>query len=321
MYTPPPYIAAWFAQNPQPNAAFNKVAAQLPALSAAQESAFASGQVALDGVKDAEAALDTYLAEVRDGSRHADKAFEAQAKSAIAQTRSVHEAAAGNTSRLTRVSSGTRKAFDHILKAATTLAGENASVELAKPIKLPAGKSAAEVVAIQREVLGALDDEVEAVQRALQPKSEALARAQAELAVEVRRGRLAVSAGGSVIWPMTPLPVRPMVGSEVVKIPDVVAIIAALNAEALERQIEQAVDRLYAGVPDEQQLSAPQKRARLAKIASQRFEAELVEVAAIFAAWAEGRADIGLRPDVDPLAVLGVTAWKANPVDRSLIHI
>jgi hypothetical protein len=307
--TLPPFAVAWLAPYQPAQERYDLVSATSPSLDAAQAARLASQNQAGKVKQDLQAEL-AYMTnqDVRDPA--AEKRQRAQIDQAL-QAQLVHEAA---TTEATQVSHGTRVASDRTAKMIEgTLAPANAVLELASPPKLPKsqkGLSARDIALAQRDALAANDDLAEATERALAPKHEVLALAQGQLAAEIHRGRISVTPRGRLVLPTTPLPVRPAVGSEVVTIPDVFAIAAALNAEQLSSAVEEAVERLFAGVPEDQQLSGPEKKRRLRKLKDERFEIELLEVEAIFAAWKSGDFSIGLRPDTDPLAVLGIRSWK-----------
>ncbi|MEO7221563.1 MAG: hypothetical protein ABIY37_03745 [Devosia sp.] len=311
--TLPPFAASYLGRFPPALERFDLLAAMTESLSAAQRARYASQTSAADNVQE----LNAKLAQ-QTNEKPRDPAAEQRLANQIEQAKAIVQTAETATIAATRVSHGTRVALDKVSQMIEgTLAGENADLELAAPPKLPKGKPA-DIALAQRAALDDLDDQVETIERALAPKAEVLALAQGQIAAESRRGALRVSARGSIIWPETPLSVLPLRGSEVVKIPDVVAMLAALHADALGAAVEEAVNRLYANVPADQTFSGPERKRRLAQIKAQRFEIELLEVEAVFQAWRDGDTSVGLRPDCDPLAVLGVRSTKAGEARQSL---
>ncbi|MBI4923005.1 MAG: hypothetical protein HY834_14770 [Devosia nanyangense] len=311
VYQFPPFLATYLNRFPQAQARLERLVPVVDLLAVEQGAKFAADQRALANVKDAEAKFARYRTDVAKGDVKADPAEAARLKRGIAAAQEARLTVESSVNAMTRVSHGTRVALERAVKFATELAQANADLELTKPPTMPKG-TLAEVIAGQRAALEELDDEAEKVERAMQPKSETLALAMAELGAEVRKGRLGVTGRGSLLWPMALTDARPSIGSEPVKIVDATAVLAALHADELGAQVEAAVERMYADVPESEQLSAPEKRKRLNAIKAKRFEAELVEVEAVFKAWADGSVSVGLRPDVDPRAVLGVANWKAG---------
>ena len=312
-YNLPPYVADWLTKYPTVTSRFETLTAQVPVLEAEQASRFASGQVALAAVKTAESNLQIYYRDVERRNGPSTKVEEDRLRRAISTAKNAASAIESNVLHATRVSHGTRVALERTASLIKKLNG--ADLELAKQ-----GKPGD--LLTQRNVLEGLDDDAEQVEQALQPSADCLARAVAELSAESYRGRLRVTAGGSLVWPEVPLPVAPTFpGGGVVSVIDTAALITSLNLEGLTAQIESAVERLYEGVPAAAQLTASEKRKRLDKIKALRLEAELVEVAAIFKAWSEGDVSVGLRADTDPMAVLGVRgSTPGEGVDGSLIY-
>lgn len=300
--------------------ALGELAAASSALSEAQRGAFDATQRLSDAVRDAHAARGHYDADVARGAIARDQRVEARLDRDVASAQSAAEKGQLRAETITRAAAGTATALTRTNAFAGEVSGYNAVIEPTKPIKLkvPADQALRDTMS----ALSTLDDEDADIKIAHAPKGDVKARAVAELAALDTRGRLQVNANGSLRWPQTVTAAMPIAGSAPVTMIDVAALLVSLNYDALLAQVEADVDAMYDGIPASQQLSAQQKKEKLAKNAEARFELELVEVAATRALWAEGHTDIGLRPDIDPRAVLGIRSWKPGaPRDTSRVAI
>lgn len=303
--TLPLYAADWLAKSKANAGHVDTLTVQVDVLANTQSALFESGQTAIDGVREARGRLAQYDDAVKHGERPADPAERQRLLNGIAAAQRGADSQALVVSASTRVASGTRTALDRTIKRVAEMAGEAAEVEPAK-VTVPRGAT----IATQRGALADLDDQDTRIEHRLRPKAEVHSLARASLNTIADRGRLRVGADGSLYFPEVGLPLMPLAGSVPVKVVDGEAMFAALHHDALAAQVDQAVERMYRDVPDAEQMTAVAKKAARAKIQAQRFEVELVEVALVFLAWAEGRTDVGLRPDTNADAILQIRGWK-----------
>jgi len=311
----PPHVANWLTGQTAVAERANKLVEVAPALSALQEAVFNVQQGRLAAVKTAESAILKYHSDVRNRRRVADAAYLASLEAAVTQVKTGLASDQANTHAVTAISAGTREVAKRVDKLLNELAGAQAEVDFAR---VTFKGSPGDVISAQRRVLDDVDDEAEAIRRAPIPQADRLAAALADLDATAARGRLRVDSKGGVIWPENPLAAMPVLGRDGVMVPsdlrtiDGQAMLAALHRDALAAQIEAIVREQYKGVAKADQLTSAQRKAKLADVAARRLEAELVEHAAVFAAWASGDLRVGLRLDADARAVLGIRSWKAT---------
>lgn len=309
MKTLPKFAGDYVGEFPATAQRFHALAAKQPLLEAASESAFAADQKAAQQVKD----LDGTLArEEARPTAERDKAGEEALKRQLTAAREARGASEKAMKAAVALSYGTRQAFESTIKLVEgTLVAANAKLEpaianLPKVVDL-------EFVREQRAALEVLDEQVDLIKSAPAPKDEVLARALAELSVTAARGAIGVSGNGALILPQVVTDARPIIGTEGVKVPDTFAMVASLFESRVAQQVEAAVNARYADIAADVPLTAAEKKQKLAALAMARAEVEQAECAAVFALWAAGHSDIGLRADTSPLAILGVTGWKARP--------
>lgn len=309
----PPHVADFLAEAaPASLDRLEGAIARQPLLEQRQSDCWQADQDALAAIKEAESVLARVNSAARDAGEKPDARVVQRHTRTIAARKEAREVANAALRQATKVSAGTREAIDRTIRQASQLTQENAQIELLADDDLD-GQEPEHTLEVVHDFQARLDEQDADADNAMLPKADVLARALAELSILRERGRLSVTGSGSLRWPTTPIPAMPITGSEVILVPDVEAIVAGVLGPHLEKQVEAAVEQLYAGVDEADQLSNSERRARKAEIAEQRLESELREVQAVFALWSQGRLDVGLRADISPLAVLGVRRWSAGP--------
>jgi hypothetical protein len=301
-------VAAWLDQQPEVGDALAKTASAVAALEGAHEGsliAFNRGREKLDDAQAAEA-------RAHYDAREMGKAIDPDLAKRVLRTRqaavTANEEAADRATIATNAFANSREALNSAVKFVGTLASERSNVVLAPDVELP-DAPLADIIAAQHNAIADLNAETSEIETAPIPLEDAV--------VMIRHSVM----GGApdidlsprrVDW--TPQQVRlnvdAKVGDDPVYIDNVTALLGWVLGDQMADKLEAAVRARYIGVG--KTYTPIERRKALADVDARRLTAERTEVAAIFAAWAEGNY-VALRKDTSPLALLGIeTVTEGN---------
>lgn len=297
-----PNVADWLDDHPDVADLLSLGQRASNALAAVAEGALAATfgtRAALDNAKAAKA---QYISECDLAGRVPDATRIDRLDTAIARALASHDDAENNATAAAGAATAQRGGFTRAIKLINDIAASRSDIEPSEDVTLPEG-DARDLVAVQRKVLDALDDEERKVKRAPIPEADAIASvAPAVLAMaEPMRAYLAEGRKGITLYP--PLQNIQLANGEITQTVNVLAFLVSLFPEKMVETAESDLRARYSDV--ELTLDAPARTAALQSITERRRASEVVEVAAVIELWRRGDY-VPLRPQTDPMVFLGI---------------
>lgn len=299
-----PAVAAWLDGHPEVSDALAKVSSTVAALEGAHEGsiiAFNKGREKLDATK-ADESRAHY--DARELGKSVDPDLAKRHRRAVQAAASENEERADRATIASNAFANSREALNSAVKFVGTLAAERSNIVLVPEVDVSNEPATVLTVIIdqQRNLIADLDIERSEIEAAPLPLEDAIEMVRARIGGESPRILLGPQTAD---WepPQTRLNVAAQLGDQPVDIVNTTALIEWLLGDTLADRLEELIRIKYAGV--ERTFTPIERRKALADVDARRLQAERVEVAAIFAAWAEGNY-VPLRKDTSPLALLGI---------------